>query len=150
MRTAKTTKAMLYFNPEYDFIHLITCGPAKHAFVDFLHDLKAYNPRDVGLLNLALDVNGMAAGLNSLTEVFEGPAMASFSSSLSQLQEIIWVAQSHSGRRIMGPREDFEGVGVRFNHSMPIKAITPSFDLLSRDPRPNIQVVFTDFIMTNQ
>ncbi|KAK9792854.1 putative 2EXR domain-containing protein [Seiridium cardinale] len=131
-----STKATLYFNPEYDFIHPTTRGPAEHTVVDFLHDLKANDPRDVGLLNLALDSNGMAAGLYPLSEISEESAKASFVSTLSQLREVIWVAQSHSGRKIMGPVEDFVGVGVRFNHSLPIKPITPSFDLLKHDPRP--------------
>ncbi|KAF2231270.1 hypothetical protein EV356DRAFT_507228 [Viridothelium virens] len=146
MRTAKATKSIFYFNPEYDFIHLSKQGPAKHTFVDFLHDLKAYDPRDVGLLNLALDTNGMSLGLHAVNEVSEAPAKASFIDTLSRLQEIIWVAESHTGRAIMGPGVGFYSFGVRFNHSMPIKAITPSFDLLRRDPRPVGPEL--DFILT--
>jgi hypothetical protein len=36
----------------------------------------------------------------------------------------------------MGPLNDFLDVGVRFSHSMPVKAISPSFEVLNRDPRP--------------
>ncbi|KAF4630742.1 hypothetical protein G7Y89_g7399 [Cudoniella acicularis] len=71
----RTIRATLYFNPEYDFIHLRARGP-EHPFVDFLHDLKAYDPQDVGLLNLALDTNSMNH-LYSLTNVSEAAARAS-------------------------------------------------------------------------
>ncbi|KAF2176952.1 hypothetical protein K469DRAFT_721140 [Zopfia rhizophila CBS 207.26] len=128
-------KATFYFNPEYDFMHVTAHQPVEHTFVDFLHDLKAYDPQDVGLLNLALDSSGMN-NLYSLANVSEAPARATFVDSLSCLQQIIWVAQSHTGRAIMGPLSDFRSAGVRFNHSMPIKAIKPSFNLLRHDPRP--------------
>ncbi|KAI9713533.1 MAG: hypothetical protein M1820_000915 [Bogoriella megaspora] len=148
--TAGSTKSILYFNPEYDYIHLSTRGPAEHTFVDFLHDLKAYDPRDVGVLNLALEINSMNAGLNGLSSISEAPAKASFVKCLSHLQEIIWVASSHMGRMIMapemGPIQDWQRIGVRFNHSMPIQAITPSFDLLGHDPRqvgPELKYVVT-------
>ncbi|KAI1857165.1 hypothetical protein JX265_011366 [Neoarthrinium moseri] len=134
-KPAKRAKEPLYFNPEYDFMQLRTRGPAEFTFVDFIHDLKAYDPQNVGLLNLALAVNGMNAGLHMLVNISQPSAKAAFVKTLSQLQEIIWVAQSYCGRAIMGPLEDFHGVGVQFNHSMPIKAITPSFDLLRHDPR---------------
>ena len=130
-RTIRTT---LYFNPEYDFIHLRARGP-EHPFVDFLHDLKAYDPQNVGLLNLALDTNSMNH-LHSLTNVSEPVARASLVASLSRLQQLIWIAHSHAGRGIMGLLQGFQGVGVQFNHSMPVKAITPSFNLLRYDPRP--------------
>ncbi|KAI9658414.1 MAG: hypothetical protein M1821_002547 [Bathelium mastoideum] len=141
VETGRSTEAIFYFNPEYDFLHLSTRRPAEHTFVDFLHDLKAHDPRGVGLLNLALGVQGMSAGLKSLkslVEIHEAPAKASLVASLSQLQEIFWVAQSCAGRGILEPSDynNFPGVGIRFNHPMPVKAIIPSFDLLQNDPRP--------------
>lgn len=140
-RCETAMKTTLYFNPEYDFIHLNADSTIESTFIDFLHDFKAYDPQDVGLLNLAIDGNGME-GLQDLAEASEPPARATLLDSLSRLQEIIWLANSASGRWIMGPMQgfqsfcDFQGVGVQFNHSMPVKAITPSFHLLRRDPRP--------------
>ncbi|KND88467.1 hypothetical protein TOPH_06851 [Tolypocladium ophioglossoides CBS 100239] len=135
-RTKRIRKTTLYYNPEYDFMHLRAHHqPVEHSFIDFLYDLKAYDPRDVGLLNLAIGTNGMT-DLHTLAEVSEAPARATLVDSLSRLQEIIWLAKSIAGRAIMGPLQDFQGVGVRFNHSMPVKVITPSFNLLRRDPRP--------------
>lgn len=140
-----TIKSTLYFNPEYDFMFLRAKHPPEHTFVDFLYDLKAYDPKDIGLLNLALDMVGMSA-LHSLRNFSEAPARATFVDSLRRLQEIIWVAESISGRAIMGPLDNFQGVGVRFNHSMPIKAITPTFSFLRPDPRaigPDLKYVLT-------
>jgi hypothetical protein len=130
----RTIRSTLYFNSEYDFIHLSGRGP-EHLFVDFLHDLKAYDPQDVGLLNLALDSNGMTH-LRSLTNVSEAAAKASLIASLSRLQQLIWIVHSHGGRGVIGLLDGFRGVGVQFNHSIPVKSLRPSFNLLRRDPRP--------------
>jgi hypothetical protein len=140
-----TIKSTLYFNPEYDFMFLRAQDSPEHTFVDFLYDLKAYDPKDIGLLNLALDMNSMRT-LHSLTNISEAPARATFVDSLRRLQEIIWVAESMCGRAILGPLDNFQGVGVRFNHSMPIKAITPAFNFLRQDPRaigPDLKYVLT-------
>ncbi|KXX81283.1 hypothetical protein MMYC01_201943 [Madurella mycetomatis] len=130
-----TISATLYCNPEYDFLQLSTCRTVEYTLADFLHDFKANDPRHVGVVHLALDVNAMNH-LRSMAHIPSGPVKAGFVNTLSQLQQIIWVAHSHAGRRIVGPLQDFRGVGVRFNHSMPVKAAIPSFDLLGRDPRP--------------
>jgi len=142
--TERTIKSTLYFNPEYDFMFLNAKHPPEHTFVDFLHDLREYDPKHIGLLNLALDTNSMSL-LHSLTNISEATARAAFVDTLRQLQEIFWVAQSISGRAILGPLENFQGAGVRFNHSMPVKASTPTFKL-GQDPRaigPDLKYVLT-------
>ena len=142
--TERTIKSALYINPEHDFVFLGVAPPAEHTFVDFVHDLKAYDPKDIGLLNLALDINSMKR-LHCLAEICEPSAKASFVATLGRLQEIIWVSESVSGRAILGPLDNFQGVGVRFNHSMPVKASTPTFHL-ERDQRaigPDLRYVLT-------
>ncbi len=101
-RVERSIKSTLYFNPEYDFIQLEAGGPVETTFVDFLHDIRAYDPRDAGLVNLAIDSNGMNV-MHSSTMSSEGPARAAFVDFLSQLREVIWVAQSIAGRAILGP-----------------------------------------------
>ncbi|KAH8600658.1 hypothetical protein B0O99DRAFT_667896 [Bisporella sp. PMI_857] len=127
-------KTTLYFNPEYDFIQLKLPG-LDYAFIDFVHDLKAYDPQNIGLLNLALGTNSMNH-LHSLTTISDAAARAFFVAFLSRLQQLIWIAHSHAGRGIMGLLQGFQGVGFQFNHSIPVKAANPSFNLLNRDPRP--------------
>jgi hypothetical protein len=136
-------KATFYFNPEYDFIHLRGEHlPVEQSFIDFLHDFKAYDPKNIGLINLALGSNDMTMLHFHLKKISSAPARMTFVDVLSRLQQLIWIAHSHAGRAIMGPLQGFQGfnelhgVGVRFNHSLPVKAITPSFNLLRQDPRP--------------
>jgi len=135
-RTVMTT---LYFNPEYDFIHLRHDGPWSHPFiVDFLHDFKAHDPRGVGLINLALGINGMRR-LHSLVGISESPApvKTTLVNFLSHLQEVIWIAHSGTGRTIIEMWNGaFRDVGFQFNHSMPVMGITPGFTRFRRDPRP--------------
>lgn len=136
----KPTPSILYINPEHDFIHLTGdsggSGDTK-SFVDFIHDLKAYDPKNTGLLNLALEANEVTTLYHQLPTIPEPPAKAAFVDCLSHLREIIWVAHSRAGRAILGAVDGFPArVGARFNHSMPIIPASPSFRLLARDPRP--------------
>ncbi|KAK0730230.1 hypothetical protein B0H67DRAFT_561124 [Lasiosphaeris hirsuta] len=140
----------LYLNPEFDFVHLRVHGLVEHTALDFgsfVHDLKAHDPRGVGLVNLALDTNGISFLHESLVGSYARvqaelavPCRASLVDTLSQLRNVVWMADSHYGRAIMGPLQDFGDAGVRFNHSMPVKPATSAFDLWSRDPRPAAQV----------
>jgi hypothetical protein len=134
-RTMKTT---LYFNPEYDFIHMDMRGVIEYVLIDFLHDLKAYDPRDVGLLNLALGPDTMFH-LHAIAYFSEGPARMSFVDTLSQIQQIIWMTHCNRMIETMGPSQDecdLHEVRYLLNLSMPVRSINPSFDLLKQDPRP--------------
>ncbi len=42
-----------YLNPEFDLLH-IKQQSAPHLLVDFVHDLKAYDPLGVGILNIGI------------------------------------------------------------------------------------------------
>lgn len=128
----RTVNRTLYLNPEYDFIHIVSNVAAQET-VNLFHDLKAYDPRNAGVLNLAMGRNFLTR-LNMFTEDAEVPARTAFIDTLAGLENIIWVAEGHAGRRIV-PHDGFPGDRVRFNHSMPVKATTPSFELLERDPR---------------
>ncbi|TLD23312.1 hypothetical protein PspLS_07073 [Pyricularia sp. CBS 133598] len=44
----------LYLNPEYDVVFLKWCAE-PYLMADILHDIKAHDPRDVGVVHLALD-----------------------------------------------------------------------------------------------
>jgi hypothetical protein len=132
----RSTATMLYVNPEHEIIHLdYSSGSQSLPFIDFIHDIKAYDPLDIGLINLALDTNSMIV-LHSLAYIPEPLARDSLVTMLANLQELIWLAHSHAGRGVMGLLEGFEGSDFRFNHSMPVKPIMPSFTLLEQDSRP--------------
>ncbi|KAG9243285.1 hypothetical protein BJ878DRAFT_127355 [Calycina marina] len=55
------TPSVLYFNPEYDFIHITRIyEPLLNILLAFVHDLKAYDPRGLGLFNLALSYSALS------------------------------------------------------------------------------------------
>lgn len=133
-----------YFNPEYDILQLGFIPPAQQSLVDFLHDIRACDPQGQGLLNLAMDINGVRS-LRGMGKISVALAERCFISTLSQLREIIWMADSIAGRAIL-PMTGFDGVKVQFNHSMPLKAAPPAFDILGLDHRsigPDLKFVLT-------
>ena len=45
----------LYLSPEWDFVHVfVETKRHPEVFADFVHDLRAYDPRGVGVLNLGV------------------------------------------------------------------------------------------------
>lgn len=140
-----TVRGILYLNPEHDFIRITASDQTGHTLANFLHDLKAHDPRGIGLANLALDANDMQP-FRFMERISFEHVKASFVSTLSNLKNLVWVAHSACGRAILGPMQDFRDAGIRFNHSMPVKAAVPYFELLTRDPRPvelDLQFVLT-------
>jgi len=123
-----------YFNPEHDILH-VAHQPRVCNFIAFLHDLRAYDPKDVGLLSLAPE-SALVSDLSYFKPLPEGPARTSFVHTLSRLQRIIWVVSSPIGRGIMSLFSNTPTVGFRFIHSMPIMSANASFDVLAPDPRP--------------
>ena len=147
----RATQTVLFLNPEYDFIHPEWSGSASQAFIDLVHDIKANDPYHIGLINLAMGTNDMTHLLD-LAQDIKPRSQETLVDCLWKLRDIIWMVDSTTGRAIMGPMDgfhtimDFDGVGVRFNHAMPVKPTTPSFDLLGRDPRavgPELKFVAT-------
>ena len=50
--TAQTPRC-IYLNPKFDILHIKTEGTSRN-FVDFVHDVKAYDPQGYGISNLAV------------------------------------------------------------------------------------------------
>ncbi|KAH3908307.1 hypothetical protein HBH56_173280 [Parastagonospora nodorum] len=134
-RMPSSVQAPFYFNPAYDILHVKSALPLSRTFVPFLHDLRAYDPKDVGILRLALD-DELVTNLYHMNPSLAEVAYKSFILSLKTLQQIIWMASSPIGRPITGVRSNLPTVGYRFIHSMPIMSANASFDLLDPDLRP--------------
>jgi hypothetical protein len=134
-RTPSSVQAPFYFNPAYDILHVKSALPLSRTFVPFLHDLRAYDPKDVGILRLALE-DELVTNLYRMKPFLVEAAYRSFILSLKTLQQIVWMAGSPIGRPIMGVRSNLPTVGYRFIHSMPIMSANASFDLLDLDLRP--------------
>jgi hypothetical protein len=116
----------LYFNPEYDFLHISSEIWVKNTLVDFLYHLRTtYDPHHVGLLNLAVDINGLHS--NDLSQLepsaFDPGVRASFTESLAKIREVFFVCEQGVGRQIhkawgFPTHEPF------FNRSFPIQGVS--------------------------
>ncbi|KAK3327018.1 hypothetical protein B0T19DRAFT_420609 [Cercophora scortea] len=128
----------LYFNPDHDFLH-ITNDTGQVA--DFLHDLRTvHDPRGVGLLNLAVDGNGLTGpgglcGIASSLATLPPELRDSFVATLTQLREVFFLQIQHTGRHVLGYRSGAPTADNLLNLSFPILPVGPSFNRLPRDPR---------------
>ncbi|KAK7968876.1 hypothetical protein PG988_007949 [Apiospora saccharicola] len=113
--TAK--EAVLYFSPERDFLHLHNTGrgPVRDTLVDLFCDLKTYDPKGVGLLNLAIDYRTLDAWDRFLRpqEIDPPSARAAYLETLSQLQKVLCF-EIRSFRSFMALEE--LGTGAQYWH----------------------------------
>ncbi|KAI1376888.1 hypothetical protein F4677DRAFT_77183 [Hypoxylon crocopeplum] len=128
---------ILYFNPEHDFLYI---SNDACPVVNFLHDLKTiHDPRNIGLLNLAIDSNGLT-GRGSLSSInpteLDPPLKTSFTETLSQLHEVFFVQIQRAGRHVFGSRSGAPTSENQQNPSFPITAMALNFDRPLPDPRP--------------
>ncbi|KAI1861682.1 uncharacterized protein JN550_010752 [Neoarthrinium moseri] len=120
----------LYLNPEHDFLDT-DVADVQHL-VDLLHDVKAFDPRGAGALNLMLyyrEARPVTYVLNKLTTA----ARESLAATLAGLRSL-WL-KLPVDHRIMPACGRARPWGY-FNHSLPIKADASGFERLARDPRP--------------
>jgi hypothetical protein len=132
---------ILYFNPEYDFLHISSEVWAEDTLVDFLYHLRTtYDPHHVGLLNLAVDFNGLnVKDLFQLEPSKLDPRVReAFVETLTQLREVFLVSEQAVGRQI---HKYFGFITDEpfFNRSLPILGSAVTFQRLHRDPRPIAQ-----------
>lgn len=152
--TMKERSGTFYFNPEYDFFHIGTessLQPVKDTLVEFLYHLKTtYDPRHVGLLNWALDLNTLNGNDFYLLQPshIDAEVKAAFVETLAQLQEVFFVSTPRGGRHILGWRSGIPTSETILNRSFPIVTMTPTFERLQRDPRPIDQDLKQVFVGT--
>lgn len=131
----------LYMNPEHDFLYI---SNDTGQVVDFLHDLKtAHDPLKRGLLNLAIDANGLTGifGLSSIDLHGLDPlSRKSFTNTLTQLQQVYFVQVQATGRHVFGYRSGALTSENMLNLSFPIAAMALNFDF----PRPDIRSIRRD------
>lgn len=128
----------LYLNPEWDFLYINAEWPAKDTLIAFICRLMTiYDPRHIGLLNLAIDGNGLTGndiiGVQPLEVKSE--IRSAFIETLTQLREVWIVSTAVVGRQIVGPLSGFGTAGAMFNRSFPILSTLSTFERLPRDPR---------------
>ena len=142
MKEGSKSHGTLPFNPEWDFLHINAEWPAKDTLVHFLFHLKTiHDPNHIGLLNLAVDGNGLNKddlyGLQSSD--LDPEVRSAFVDTLTQLHEVWFITTPRVGRQILGA---FSALGTSetiFNRSLPIMMMLPTFERLHRDSRPIAQ-----------
>ncbi len=149
------TPGTIYINPEYDFLYITPQLVAEETLVDFLYHMKTtYDPRHVGLLNLAVDINGLnMANLSQLQPSdLDFKVKTAFIQTLTQLQEVFFVS-GHSAGRTIDMQSGFLVPEPFFNRSLPILGVAPTFERLHRDPRPisgDLRHVYVGFVDQRQ
>lgn len=101
-------KMTLRINPEHDVLQILAEEPVKRTLIDFLWDLKAYDPKGVGLLKMATNIIEFCASdlqylkRSDLLLIRQRQALVE---TLSQLQEV-WFINAGSGRNLYQPSDD--------------------------------------------
>lgn len=136
-----TERTTLYFNPEHDFLHIVADAPVKETFIDFLWDLKQYDPRDVGLLKLAVDLEGFCASdLQYLkrSDLFLIRQRSALVETLSQLKEV-WFINSQSSRKAIKYQKGIPPTGLDSNWALPLSGGGPAFERIGPDQRHGLE-----------
>lgn len=90
----------LYLSPEHDVLHIEADAPVKETLIDFFWDMKAYDPKGVGLAKIAIDLEGLCAHdlqylrTSDLLLIRQRNILVE---TLSQLREV-WFVYVESGR----------------------------------------------------
>ncbi|KAJ4258949.1 hypothetical protein NW762_008037 [Fusarium torreyae] len=129
----------VYYNPEYDFLHI---KQDEMYLVDFVHKLKVdYDPHHVGLRNLALCSNqlsgGAGKGLYSIEPSTISPeSMQVLKDVLSGLHQMWFVSIQIISRVLAGCAPGRPSmITPFFERSFPIIAMPLHFDRVGADPR---------------
>ncbi|KAI0816217.1 hypothetical protein GGR55DRAFT_674420 [Xylaria sp. FL0064] len=141
----------LYFNPEADFLHLSInkFTPSDDSLaLDFLYDLKTiHDPRNVGLLNLAVDYNFLM-GLNTIDPASLDPSTKSiFTETLQQLRQVFFVQIQVAGCHVLGYFIGESPRSNQVNRAVPVIPMALNFRRFCPDPRPiarNLKRVYLD------
>lgn len=141
-----TERTTLYINPEHDVLHIQADAPVKETLLDFLWDLKAYDPKDIGLLKLAVDLDSFCA--NDLQyfrpcDIFLIRQRAALVETLAQLNEVWFV-------HLQTPRKNLalpallgipEVTGLHANWALPVRGgkPAPAFERQGLDRRDGVE-----------
>ena len=138
IKEGSASHGTLYLNPEWDILYISAEWPAKDTLIAFIYRLKTiYDPRHIGLLNLAIDGSGLNGNdVNGVQPLeVKSEIRSAFIETLTQLREVWIVSTPVVGRQIVGPLSGFGTAGAMFNRAFPIMGTLPTFERLPRDPR---------------
>lgn len=120
----------LYLNPELDILYVQ--ANLEMSFMRFAADVRDRDPKVTGIVNLAMDLNGV----NSL-DIYDELERQALTGILSKLKNVYFVCLESTGRMFLGPLNGVEAIrGWEMHRSRPIMGAVPSFRRVGRDPRP--------------
>lgn len=137
------TRETLHINPEHDVLQIRADAPVRQSLIDFLWDLKAYDPRGVGLLKLAVDLQGFCAhDLQYLkrSDVLLIRQRQALVETLSQLEEV-WFVYMEAGRVLHKPPTEGPDDIVPFGGGM------AAFDRVGPDRRDGVEAELRQLYM---
>lgn len=140
-----TERSVLYFNPEHDFLHIWADAPVKDTLIDFLWDLRAYDPRGVGLRKLGVDLEGFCA--NDLQYLRKCDLLlirqrTVLVETLSQLSDVWFInlqASSTSGWKPQQRMSFHHTSRCHFRNNGPVLGDVPIFQRLGVDCRSGVE-----------
>ena len=138
IKEGSASHGTLYLNPEWDTLYISAEWPAKDTLIAFIYRLKTiYDPRHIGLLNLAIDGSGLNGNdINGVQPLeVKSEIRSAFIETLTQLREVWIVSTPVVGRQIVGSLSGFGTSGAMFNRAFPILSTLSTFERLPRDPR---------------
>ncbi|KAJ4397473.1 hypothetical protein N0V93_001702 [Gnomoniopsis smithogilvyi] len=136
-----TERTTLFFNPENDFLHIKAEAPIRETLIDFLWDLKAYDPKDIGLLKLAIDLEGFCANdLEHLrrSDLFLIRQRKALVDTLSQLKEV-WFLNLQSPRWVHKQPVEPIVTQIRPSGVFPVAGGSPTLERVGADPRHGLE-----------
>lgn len=131
----RTEKTALFFNPEHDFLHIVADAPVNKTLIDFVWDLKAYDPKDVGLLKLAVDLDSFCA--NDLQHLRQPDVplirqRTALVETLSQLKEVWFLNLHPTGLSRKDAQETHPQHPCK---AFPVAGGLPTLERIGADPR---------------
>jgi len=141
LKSQHMSAGKLYLNPEDDILYLEAGWPTRDTLINFLYHLKVrYDPRHIGIRNLALEHN-FQMNTTELTTPGEFSELdiaerTAFGEVVSELNEVYFTSTPSAGRQVAGIMSGLATSEVFFNRSFPVFLNSSSFERHGRDPRP--------------
>lgn len=131
----KKGQGTLFLNPEFDMLHI---DPEQECLflADFFYDMRAHDPRNIGLLNLALKNNNVGNLSRMDFPKLKPEVRATFIDTLANLRQVYFLCLECAGRIYHGPLNGIHTIqSFEFHRSRPIMSTIPTFDRVGPDPR---------------
>ncbi|KAK1477862.1 hypothetical protein CABS01_03164 [Colletotrichum abscissum] len=133
------TISIIRLNLDWDYLR-VSHGKAHTIFFDFIHDLRAYDPKGRGLQHLVVEGSDYRTSTHNpspLKHTFaEGPSLDAFRATAAKNLKSLWFKCTPRGARALNVL-DWRRVHV-FNYGVPVFPNFTFFDAPLPDPRVGI------------